>query len=241
MRIAVLAGIIALAVLVFWATDEGETADGPATSEPVTAERPLEPASVEATEPSSPVPATGGTGVVKGSSKRTPQRVARAPVRRRALGPPTRDAAGGRRTHDAPAGVGVAAHVNEEGPDPGERDDEERGMIYAATPEGIRGAVQEAAPKIKECYEGWVAANPDLAGHLKVSFTISTETDADEIAHVTRAHVVDSELAHGLLEGCVLNMMEGLSFDPPEDGEITVTYPFKFDTAPPKDGPDAGP
>jgi hypothetical protein len=101
-------------------------------------------------------------------------------------------------------------------------------MVYAVSAEGIRGAVTEALPKIKACYEGWVVANPALAGRLRVAFTITAEADAEDIARITEVHIQGSELDHGLLEGCVLNVVDGLSFDPPPDGAVTVTYPFHF-------------
>jgi len=113
--------------------------------------------------------------------------------------------------------------------DPGP--DDEQGMVYEVSREGIQSAMQETLPKIKECYEGWVADNPDLAGRLRVTFTISEETDSDDIAHIDEVQIQDSELAHGLLEGCVLNVVGGLSFDPLEEGAVTVTYPFAFSSA----------
>ena len=241
MRTAVLVVIIALAILVVWATDGVDGDDSPATPQSEASERPPTQRPVEATGPSSAVQTAARPEMAGGSPSGRAQNITRRPVRRRAARPASRDASGGHRIHDSGAVLRPTNPVVEEEPDPTEEDDEERGMIYTATAEGIRSAVQEAAPKIKECYEGWVAANPDLAGRLKVTFTISTKTDEDDIARITRAHVVDSELAHGLLEGCVLNMMESLSFDPPEADEITVTFPFNFQTAPPKDGPDAGP
>lgn len=120
-------------------------------------------------------------------------------------------------------------------------DDDRQGhtQVYAPDALGIRAAMNEARPLVAECYEGWVRAHPDLAGRLTVTFTIADPTpgsaadDADE-ARITKVALAASTLDHALLEGCVLNVVSGLRFDRPEDGSLTVSYPFVFATDAPR-------
>lgn len=121
-------------------------------------------------------------------------------------------------------------------------DGEEGGLVYAPDATGIRAAMAEATPQIKDCYEAWIRERPELAGKLKLTFTIAQpegEAEAgredERIARVTRVSVADSTVDHALLEGCVMNVTSGLKFDPPEADELTVQYPFVFSTgdAPP--------
>jgi len=102
--------------------------------------------------------------------------------------------------------------------------------------EGIRAAIRAAIPDIRDCYDAWLQARPELGGRLAVRFTIESaggeatgqDDGTDVPARVTNVRIVSSELDHGLLEGCVLNVTAGLRFRPPRGGKITVTYPFRF-------------
>jgi len=104
---------------------------------------------------------------------------------------------------------------------------------YPASPDGIRAAVRDRTPELGECYEGWLALNPELEGRLIVSFGI-TAGDG-ELAHVEDVGLASTELNHEFMQGCVLNIFEELAFQPPEGGSMTVTYPLDFSSGPEED------
>jgi hypothetical protein len=104
---------------------------------------------------------------------------------------------------------------------------------YPVSRDGIRAAVQDRTPEIKECYDGWLALNPELEGSLIVSFGIVS--GEDELAHIEDVGLASSELNHEFMQGCVLNVFEELAFQPPEGGSITVTYPLLFSSEPDED------
>ncbi|MFT7578450.1 MAG: hypothetical protein ACI9MR_000108 [Myxococcota bacterium] len=103
-------------------------------------------------------------------------------------------------------------------------------LIYATESEGIRAAMDSAKPAIRECYAGWLKANPDLAGRLVVTFTLALREDPapnEDWAVVTNVAIPDSSLDHGFLEGCVKNAVSELRFEVPE-GALQISYPFAF-------------
>lgn len=115
---------------------------------------------------------------------------------------------------------------------PSAPDDAER-MTWSVDRDGIQGAVREALPDIRECYQGWLRANPALAGKVTVRFTIATDPDDGERGKVTKAALVASDVGHPLMEGCVLNVMAGLAFEAPLDGKpLDVNYPIILQTEP---------
>ncbi len=97
---------------------------------------------------------------------------------------------------------------------------------YPASPDGIRAAVRGSVPEIEECYDGWLALNPDLEGSMIITFGIAA--GEDELGHVEQVALAESALEHEFMEGCVLNVLEGLAFEPPGDGTMMVTYPLHF-------------
>ena len=131
---------------------------------------------------------------------------------------------------------GVAeAHDDEQANDPDVQtdgvDDEQLGehemQPYPVSADGIRNAVAYAMPDLKECYEGWIQENEELGGRVVVEFTISGGDEG--IAKITKAEIGETELDHVVMEGCVLNVFEDLSFENPADGgEVKVNYPLIF-------------
>jgi hypothetical protein len=101
-------------------------------------------------------------------------------------------------------------------------------MIWGTDKDGIQGAVASKIGAIKECYEGWLKAEPELTGRLKVRFTIGTPEVSDALAAVVGAEVLDTELDHVWMEGCVLNSLDALVFERPEGGRLNVIFPFAF-------------
>lgn len=97
--------------------------------------------------------------------------------------------------------------------------------VWPTDADGIRSAVREALPDLRQCYDAWLQAHPDLGGTVKASFTIAADADGAE-AGVTEVHLQESTVGQPFLEGCVLNVLSALRFEPPPDGPVTVTYPF---------------
>ena len=105
------------------------------------------------------------------------------------------------------------------------------GPLHALTREGIRGAVTQELPAIRECYEGWLQQNPALAGKMKVEFTIA-EIPGRDRAKIMQVVVADGGIGHLAMEGCVRNVFKGMRFEAPRGGEMRVTYPLSFESTP---------
>jgi hypothetical protein len=109
--------------------------------------------------------------------------------------------------------------------------------LWKADAPGIRGAVQESLPELKECYEEWQKNAPGLRGKVAVSFRIHAALDLDAgsapEARVDQVRIGESELDHVFMEGCVSSVFSELRFAPPEGGKLEVTYPIQFESTEP--------
>jgi hypothetical protein len=114
--------------------------------------------------------------------------------------------------------------------------------IWPVDPDGIRGAVLESLPALRECYDAWLRQDPTIEGSLVLEFTIAdtddgrTDTDGTELAGITDLVVRDSTVQHPWMEGCATNVFADLRFDPPADGAMEVTYPLVFESNDGEDG-----
>jgi hypothetical protein len=134
-----------------------------------------------------------------------------------------------------PAGASAPPAGAESPPTPVAPDDAPGGQRFTADPGGIRAAVQAAQPALRECYESWLAAAPGLAGKLTLQFTLRAAPEPGLPAEVSEVGLAESTVGHPVMEGCVLNAIQGLEFDPPPGGEpLQVRYPLSFSS------PDAG-
>jgi hypothetical protein len=106
-------------------------------------------------------------------------------------------------------------------------------MVWEASREGVMGAIQERVPQFKECYGGWAKLQPELSGHLKTEFVITTDPEDPERGVVSRVGVYDADLHHPFMEGCVLHVFEDLRFEPPQGGSMTVRHQMRFSKEPP--------
>lgn len=117
--------------------------------------------------------------------------------------------------------------------DAGADDDAEKApahevSVWPLNKEGIQGAVGEALPGMKACYDEALARDPALAGRMTLGFTV---VDADGIGKVTVVELDNGEVADDGMIDCVLDTFEGLQFDPPQGGgELAVSYPVTFRT-----------
>lgn len=105
------------------------------------------------------------------------------------------------------------------------------GVLHPITRDGIKAAVQQELPQIRECYDAWLRQNPTLAGKIKVQFTI-TEIPGRDRARVMRVDIADAGFGHVMMEGCVRNVISGLRFERPRGGETRVSYPIDFSPEP---------
>ncbi len=107
-------------------------------------------------------------------------------------------------------------------------------MLHPITKNGIQTAMREVIPELEDCYEGWVQREASLGGSIAVAFVID-KNDAG-VGAVSGLSIVDGGLGHTALEGCVLNVMNDLTFEPPT-APVNVTYPLNFAPTPPDGGP----
>jgi len=106
--------------------------------------------------------------------------------------------------------------------------------VWPLSREGIQGAVQEALPGMKACYDDALARDPALAGQMTLGFTV---VDQDGIGKVTVVEFDDGAVTDDGMIDCVLDSFEELQFDPPEGGgELSVSYPIAFSLEEPEDG-----
>lgn len=105
---------------------------------------------------------------------------------------------------------------------------------YPVSGDGIQAAMKESKVELIDCYESWQRRQPDVGGRIDVAFVIDAN-DAG-IGHIRDLHIVDGGLGQQLLEGCVLNVMNDLTFERPSS-PLNVTYPLLFAAEPPDAGP----
>lgn len=211
--LAVVLGVVLVAALVFAIVGPRDVS-APAGTEPQPAD----------TSPEAP---SGGTPLVKPRAEpagagQTTTAPASAPARA-----PERPAASPSPPSPSPAGTPPASEpgvANASAPPAAPSD---AGVPFALDRDGIRAAVQEKIPELRDCYDSWLQADPSLAGRIKVSFTIDTDPNTG-LGAVTQIGVMDGGIDHLALQGCVLNVFKDLSFDAPENGPITVNYPLRF-------------
>lgn len=93
----------------------------------------------------------------------------------------------------------------------------------------IREVIRDAIPLVKECYELGLRGAPELAGTLKVTFTIIGEPEVGGIVESVQIPD-DSPLAQQpTMRECIEQTMLSLEFPQPTGGgKVKVTYPFTF-------------
>lgn len=91
----------------------------------------------------------------------------------------------------------------------------------------IKATMRGKLPQIQYCYEQALVANPTLTGTLDLHFTI------DGRGNVIQAH--GSGFPDPTVSDCVVNIVKGLQFPPPEGGGMVNVspYPFTFKPAQP--------
>lgn len=106
---------------------------------------------------------------------------------------------------------------------------EDGGVLHPLGRDGIREAVRQAQPELKECYEAWLQQSPALGGRVKVIFTIAAVPGHARGRVMDVRTPPDAGVGHLAFEGCVRNVFRGLRFEQPEGGrELHVTWPLTF-------------
>jgi len=119
--------------------------------------------------------------------------------------------------------------------DPAPADEDAERLVYAPDRAGIRAAIGGEHEHLRDCYAAWLQADPSIGGRVKVQFVIADpdETDEEALARIAGVKIMDTTLtgeSAQFVEGCVMNVMSSLRFDPPADGQLVVNYPFIFRT-----------
>jgi hypothetical protein len=86
---------------------------------------------------------------------------------------------------------------------------------------GAEAAIASGKAKIRECYQTELDRLPDLGGRMKFHLSI------DGTGRVVRTCTVGTG-TNPEMRACVLQVLRGLTFDPPEGGSATITGNFSF-------------
>jgi hypothetical protein len=87
-------------------------------------------------------------------------------------------------------------------------------------PEIIQRVVRQNFGRFRQCYEAGLRQNPSLQGRVTVRFVIGRD------GAVSNAANGGSDLQDSGVVSCVIGTFDGLSFPPPENGIVSVSYPL---------------
>jgi hypothetical protein len=88
--------------------------------------------------------------------------------------------------------------------------------------EVIQRAVRQNFGRFRFCYQDGLRNNPSLAGRVAVRFVIDRGGAVSTVANG------GSDLPDANVVSCVVRAFYGLSFPPPDNGIVMVTYPLMF-------------
>ena len=86
----------------------------------------------------------------------------------------------------------------------------------------VQRIVRQNFGRFRFCYEQGLARNPNLEGRVAVRFVI------DRSGAVSTTSALGGGMPDSKVASCVAQAFYGLSFPPPENGIVTVTYPLLF-------------
>lgn len=110
------------------------------------------------------------------------------------------------------------------------------GNLGTLAKDDVKAGVAAVKDKVEACYERALAIDPELAGTLKVSFTLEGNDEGKGV--VTKGEIPDSDMHSPFFEACVLKEIAAAEFKAPGGGGVVnVTYPFHFTS----EDDDAGP
>lgn len=91
--------------------------------------------------------------------------------------------------------------------------------------EVIQRVVRQSFGRFRGCYEDGLRGNPNLEGRVTTRFVIARD------GSVATVHAGGSDLPDARVVACVQRTYSGLTFPPPKDGIVTVSYPLVFSPA----------
>jgi TonB family protein len=86
----------------------------------------------------------------------------------------------------------------------------------------IAATVRKYLAGIKACYEYQLKRDPNLKGKITVRFTIGIDGNVEAVS------ILSSSLEDELVKACVKRRIQRWVFPKPEEGTVTVVYPFIF-------------
>jgi hypothetical protein len=93
--------------------------------------------------------------------------------------------------------------------------------------EEIRASIIKILPQIKDCYEAGLEKNPNLAGKVRVQFTIRRHDGKGVVDNAEVTQLDGDDLDAPLTEMCLLQSVAAAEFPAPSGDEpVIVTYPF---------------
>lgn len=89
-------------------------------------------------------------------------------------------------------------------------------------PDAINAIVASHKSSIRMSYEKYLRRDPNLSGKISVRFTIAAS------GNVTDIKILENSTGNSDLEDEIIRKIKMWQFDPINDGDVTVTYPFVF-------------
>jgi hypothetical protein len=86
-----------------------------------------------------------------------------------------------------------------------------------------RALLETSSASFQQCYESVLASTPDAAGTVAVQFTVLEET-----GKISGASSLPESTAPEALRQCVVQGLEGLALDPPDERKGMATMTFDF-------------
>jgi len=86
--------------------------------------------------------------------------------------------------------------------------------------------------QLKTCYDTALQSDKTAAGKVAVTFTVEPKTGAIQDAKINEPE----STAPKPLQQCVLNALNGLALDPPDQREGVASFTYEFKANPPKQG-----
>jgi hypothetical protein len=110
-------------------------------------------------------------------------------------------------------------------------------QFYARGPEEYSAdtskLIQTKEAELKSCYDEVLEKEAKASGKVAVDFTVESKTGAIQSPIVNKEKTTASEA----LQTCVLNVMDGLKLDPPDQREGKASWSYDFNVAEPKSAP----
>ena len=99
--------------------------------------------------------------------------------------------------------------------------------FYARSPDDYRTAtralLESKQSSFTSCYEGVLASTPDAAGTVAVSFVVEEKT-----GKILTPAALPESTAPEALRQCVVQGLDGLALDPPDQRKGVATMTFEF-------------